>query len=138
MSIHLPTVNASLNAMAFFFLCLGFHSIKRGDRVLHKIFMISALLASILFLCSYITYHYMIQGAVTHYHREGLLKVLYLTILISHTPLAAIVPGLAIAAVYHAIKENFRTHVRITKILFPIWIYVSVTGVIIYLMLYIF
>ena len=100
--------------------------------------MISALVCSAAFLACYLTYHYMKQGLVTRYSKEGLLKIIYLTILGTHTPLATIVPFAAVTAVFHAIKGNFEAHKKITRWLYPMWIYVSVTGVIIYLMLYVF
>lgn len=100
--------------------------------------MITALIASTLFLISYITYHILKQGLVTRYEEEGLLRGVYFFILLTHTPLAIIVPPFALAAVYHALKGNFKKHVSITQWLWPVWMYVSLTGVLIYLMLYIF
>lgn len=133
----LPTINACLNLTAFIFLVLGFISIKKGNRKKHQQMMISALIASSLFLTSYITYHALHPG-VTHYQKEGLLRIIYFFILGTHTPLAALIVPFCIAAVYFAIKGNFRRHTQITKWLLPVWMYVSLTGVVIYLMLYIF
>jgi len=99
--------------------------------------MIAALAASFVFLCSYLTYHYLHPG-VTRYQGEGLLRIVYFTILLTHTPLAVLIVPFCLTAVYHAIKGNFEKHTRITRWLFPVWMYVSVTGVIIYLMLYVF
>ena len=99
--------------------------------------MVSAFIASILFLCSYVTYHSLKRG-VTHYPHQGILKMIYFFILGSHTPLAILIVPFAIAALIFALKGNFQKHTRITKWLFPVWLYVSVTGVIIYLMLYVF
>ncbi len=135
--MHLPTLNACLNLTAGLFLFLGYCSIKRGRRDLHRNFMVCALIASGLFLCSYLTYHYLSPGP-TYYKKEGFLRVLYFTILLTHTPLAALIVPACIIAVYHAIKGQFDKHVRITRWLYPTWMYVSVTGVIIYLMLYVF
>ncbi|OGX37397.1 MAG: hypothetical protein A3C36_04455 [Omnitrophica WOR_2 bacterium RIFCSPHIGHO2_02_FULL_52_10] len=135
---YLPTVNACLNATAFVLLMVGWRAIKAGHRVRHQKFMIAALIASSLFLCSYVTYHYLIHGAVTRYQGTGIWRCVYFTILVTHTPLAmAIVPFCAMA-VYHAVRGNFTAHVKITRWLFPAWVYVSVTGVAIYLMLYVF
>lgn len=139
MDFHgLPTVNACLNGTAFLLLLGGWQAIKAGNRERHQKFMIAALVASALFLCSYVTYHFLAHGMVTHYRGTGAWRFIYFTILLTHTPLAvAIVPFCAMA-VYQAYKGNFVAHVKITRWLFPAWVYVSVTGVVIYLMLYIF
>lgn len=131
-----PTINACLNFSAGVLLLFGFRAIKRGDQATHRKFMIAALVMSTLFLISYLTYHYL-HGS-TKYTKEGLLRVVYFTILLTHTPLAALIVPFCLAAVYFAVKGDFRKHVRITKWLYPAWMYVSVTGVVIYLMLYIF
>jgi len=136
MNIHLPTVNACLNGLAGIFLFLGWRSIKRGNRVIHQRMMVAALISSALFLCSYLFYHFTIQG-ITKYQGEGLWRVIYFFILLTHTPLAVIIVPFCITAVIHAMKGRFEKHVRITKWLFPVWMYVSITGVIIYLMLYV-
>lgn len=131
-----PTINATLNLLAGIFLCLGYKAIKNGDQTKHRKFMIAALCMSVLFLISYLTYHYL-HGS-TKYTKEGFIRIVYFTILITHTPLAVLVVPFCITAVYFAIKGEFRKHVRITKWLYPVWMYVSVTGVVIYLMLYVF
>lgn len=133
----LPTLNACLNFSAGVFLFLGYRAIKARNIKAHKKFMICALVVSTLFLCSYLTYHYLSPG-VTRYQREGVFKFIYFFILLTHTPLAAIIVPFCIAAVYFAIKGNFARHVKITRWLYPVWLYVSVTGVLIYLMLYVF
>ena len=135
---NLPPVNACLNGAAGFFLILGWRAIKQGNRGLHQRFMTLALICSALFLCSYVSYHVMIKGVVTRYQGEGLVRVVYFFILATHTPLAAIIVPFSIAAVYQAYRKNFVAHVRITRWLLPAWMYVSVTGVLIYLMLYVF
>ena len=99
--------------------------------------MVSAFAASILFLISYITYHSLHRG-ITHYAKDGLLKIIYFFILSTHTPLAVIIVPFAIAALWFAHQQNFQKHTRITKWLLPVWLYVAITGVLIYLMLYIF
>jgi len=138
MNVHyLPTLNACLNACAGIFLFIGWKYIKKGKRKQHQYMMIGALICSTLFLCSYLTYHIMVPG-VTRYQGEGLLRVIYFFILLTHTPLATIIVPFCIAAVIFAFKGNFQKHVKITRWLFPTWMYVSVTGVIIYLMLYVF
>jgi len=100
--------------------------------------MMAALIASALFLCSYITYHYLIPGAVTRYQGVGFWRVIYFMILLTHTPLATIIVPFCIMAVIHAVRGNFSAHVKITRWLLPTWMYVSVTGVLIYVMLYLF
>jgi putative membrane protein len=133
----LPTINASLNAFAGIFLILGFIAIKTNNQLLHKKMMLSAFSASSLFMISYLTYHWLVPG-VTKYEGEGILRGLYFFILITHSPLAALVVPLAIWALVLAIKGRFEQHKKVTRILFPTWAYVSITGVLIYLMLYIF
>lgn len=133
-----PTINASLNALAGLFLFGGFLAIKKGNQKLHQKMMIGALISSAVFLVCYLTYHALKDGVVTRYEGEGLARIIYFTILLTHTPLAALVVPAALTAVYFAAKGQFQKHVKITRWLYPVWIYVSVTGVIIYLMLYIF
>ena len=135
---QLPTLNACLNATAAVLLLFGWRAIRRGKRKTHQKLMIAALITSALFLCSYISYHYMMKGMVTRYQGTGLLRFIYFAILIPHTILATLIIPFCIAAVYLAFKKNFSAHVRITKWLLPTWMYVSVTGVVIYLMLYVF
>jgi len=133
--IFFPTLNACLNFTAFIFLLLGYMAIKRGDQQTHKRCMVAALCASFLFLICYLSYHYMYGS--TKYEGEGILRVIYFFILITHTPLAVLIVPFVIAAVYFALKGKYDKHVKITRILWPTWMYVSVTGVLIYLMLYI-
>jgi protein SCO1 len=136
----LPTVNASLNALAGVLLAVGIVLIKSGKRDAHRNVMLAAFVVSIVFLASYLTYH---QG-LHHYtgtHGKafagtGLLKWVYLLILISHVVLAAIVPVLAIITIVRGLKQDWERHRKIAKITFPIWLYVSITGVVIYAMLY--
>ena len=108
-----------------------------GDQKLHQKLMMAALCCSALFLCSYITYHVLIHG-VTRYHRQGMLRAIYFFILGTHTPLAIIILPFSLIAVRHALRKEFQKHTRITRWLLPVWMYVSVTGVLIYLMLYVF
>ena len=132
---NLPTLNATLNFLSGVFLFLGWLAIKKNDRKLHQKHMITAFIVSMLFLVSYLTYHFLFPG-VTHYHRAGILKIIYLTILITHSFLAMFIPFLAVIAIVLAYKQKFTAHKRITQFLWPSWMYVSVTGVIVYLMLY--
>ena len=133
----LPAVNASLNALAGICLIFGYYAIKRKDERRHRFFMLSALTASSLFLGSYITYHILVPG-VTRYEGNGIWRPIYFFILLTHTPLATLIVTFSLAALWQAYKRNFKKHVRITRWLFPVWLYVSVTGVVIYLMLYVF
>jgi len=133
----LPTINASLNASAGIFLILGGLAIKNKDRIRHRMLMICAFVCSSLFLCTYLYYHFTSRG-ISHYQGRGFLKILYLLVLIPHTILAALIVPFIIMAIRYALKGDFEKHTRITRWLYPTWIYVSVTGVTVYLMLYIF
>ena len=133
----LPTVNACLNATAAILLVIGWKTIKQKNKSAHAAFMSAALLASFLFLCCYLTYHFSGRG-LTRYQGKGASRIVYFTVLLTHTPLAVLIVPFSLAAVYHAVRGNFTSHIRITRWLFPVWLYVSLTGVLIYLMLYIF
>jgi len=132
-----PTINASLNGLAGVFLLLGWLAIKRKKPDTHKRYMIAALISSALFLCCYVTYHYLVQG-VTRYQGQGFIRFVYFFILLTHTPMAVVIVPFCGLAVWYALKGNFERHTRITRWLMPVWVYVSVTGVLIYLMLYVF
>ena len=132
--VHLPTVNASLNALAAVLLVAGYLFIRRGDQDRHRAAMLGAFGCSILFLISYLIYHYQV-GSV-RYEGTGALRTLYLSILLTHTVLAAAVPFLAVITLVRAVREQFDRHRQIARWTLPIWLYVSVTGVVIYLMLY--
>lgn len=129
----MPAINASLNALAAVLLASGYAAIKRRDRRLHQRLMISAFCASSLFLIGYVTYHY-VHGD-TKYTGEGALRYVYFAVLISHVLLSMAVVPMALASFYYAYRERFRTHARVARVLLPIWLYVSVTGVLIYFML---
>jgi uncharacterized membrane protein YozB (DUF420 family) len=135
----LPTVNAILNGISAILLSIGYILIrtdkKRWQR--HRLIMWSAFVMSILFLISYLIYHASIGGS-KHYEGEGVLRIIYYVILFTHVVLAAIVPFLAIITLTRGQKKQFKQHRKIARITFPIWMYVSVTGVIVYLMLYVF
>jgi uncharacterized membrane protein YozB (DUF420 family) len=131
----LPTINASLNALCTVLLIYGYTLIRQGKREQHKRVMLSAFAVSIIFLICYLVYHYNV-GSVP-YQGQGAMRTLYFTILISHVILAALVPVLAILTLWRAFQERFDKHRKIAKITFPIWLYVSITGVIVYLMLYV-
>jgi putative membrane protein len=133
--IHdLPAVNATLNATAAVLLISGFTLIRSGRRQAHRRVMLAAFTVSVLFLISYLVYHWHV-GSV-HYPHAGAIRGVYLTILFTHTVLAATVPVLAIMTLRRALKGKFDRHRRLAHWTLPIWLYVSVTGVVVYLMLY--
>lgn len=132
--IHfLPLVNASINGVVFFTLVFAIKAIKKGNKALHQKLMYLALILSTLFLVSYVIHH------ATHdpvsYGGEGVLKYFYYFILISHITLSAIIIPLVLVTLSRAIKENFQEHKKIAKITFPIWLYVSATGVLVYVLI---
>ena len=130
----LATLNATLNTTAFILMGLGWLAIKRGERERHKKLMISAFVASCVFLASYLT-RIALYGD-TRFPGEGAIRILYFAILIPHILLAMAVAPMVIVTLNHGLKERFDSHRRIAKVTFPIWAYVSVTGVIVYAMLY--
>jgi uncharacterized membrane protein YozB (DUF420 family) len=130
----LPAVNATLNGTAAVLLVTGYLLIRRRRIEAHRRVMIAAFVTSILFLISYLVYHS--RAGVTRFPHEGVLRTTYLTILTSHTILAAVVPVLAIITLNRALKQSFDRHRRIARWTLPIWLYVSVTGVVVYWMLY--
>ncbi|MDB4973157.1 MAG: hypothetical protein JWN48_1498 [Myxococcaceae bacterium] len=129
----MPAVNAGFNALAAVLLLAGLRAIKRHDRQQHKRLMISAFCASSLFLVGYVVYHY-VHGD-TKYTGTGALRVAYFAVLISHILLSATVVPMALAAFYYAFRARFSTHKKITRFLYPVWLYVSITGVVIFFML---
>lgn len=130
----LPLVNALLNTTSTLFLLLGYYFIRRNRKTLHKRMMIAALTVSSLFLISYLIYHCNV-GSVK-FTAQGTVRTVYFSILLTHTVLAAAVPPLAIVTLVRALRERFDKHKRIARWTLPIWLYVSITGVIIYIMLY--
>jgi len=130
----LPHVNATLNGLGAVLLVSGFLFIRRKRVVAHRACMIAAFCLSILFLVSYLTYHSQV-GSVK-FQGTGAVRTFYLTILATHSLLAAIVPFLAVITLWRALRERFEKHVKIARWTLPIWLYVSVTGVVVYWMLY--
>jgi putative membrane protein len=131
----LPALNATLNLVATCFLFAGWLFIKRQYRPrAHTALMIGALVCSALFLSSYVVYHY--HAGSRPYEGEGLLRVIYFAVLLTHVPLATLMVPFIIAAVAFAAARRWDAHTRITRYLWPVWMYVSITGVVIYLMLY--
>jgi putative membrane protein len=130
----LPAVNAALNAISAVLLASGYRFIRRRRVAAHKRCMLAASATSALFLVCYLTYHYHV-GSMP-FHGQGGVRLLYFTILISHTMLAAAIVPLVVLTLFRAWNGDFIKHVRIARWTLPIWFYVSVTGVIIYVMLY--
>jgi uncharacterized membrane protein YozB (DUF420 family) len=130
----LPAVNASLNALAALLLVTGYVLIRNRRWIAHRNVMTAALVCSVLFLTSYLIYH--AQVGSVRFPGHGTARTVYLTILVTHTALAAIVPFLAGVTVYRAWRRRFPQHKRLARWTLPIWLYVSVTGVVVYLMLY--
>jgi uncharacterized membrane protein YozB (DUF420 family) len=130
----LPTVNALLNAAASALLVTGWVLIRRGRREAHRRAMLGALACSALFLVSYLVYHFEV-GSV-RFPGTGTARTIYLAILLTHTVLAAAVPVLALVTLSRALAARFDRHRAIARWTLPIWLYVSVTGVVVYWMLY--
>ncbi len=130
----LAATNASLNGLAGLLLVTGLVFIRKKNVAVHRFCMGSAFAVSILFLASYLTRFYL--TGVHRYPGIGPIRTIYLTILFSHTTLAAVTPFLAIRTLYLALKGRFEAHRKIARITWPVWMYVSVTGVVVYWMLY--
>jgi putative membrane protein len=130
----LPSVNAALNGTSAILLVLGYRAIRRGDTARHRALMLSALASSILFLGGYFT-----RIALTGTHAfpgTGMFRGLYLAVLASHTLLAAVAAPLVLRTLFLAVRARFPNHRRIARVTLPVWLYVSVTGVVVYVMLY--
>lgn len=130
----LPTLNAILNGLAAILLVGGFFQIKRGNITVHRRFMIAAFVMSGLFLVSYVVYH--VQVGSVPYPGTGIWRAIYFAILIPHVVLAAAVPPLALVTLRRGLVRNDAAHRRLARITLPIWLFVSVTGVLVYWMLY--
>jgi uncharacterized membrane protein YozB (DUF420 family) len=131
---QLPDLNAALNSLSAVFLLTGYGFIKSKNQRAHRRCMLAAFACSILFLISYLIYHYQV-GSVP-FKGQGPIRTVYFTILITHTVLATTVVPLVLITLIRALRERFDAHRRIARWTFPIWLYVSVTGVIVYWMLY--
>lgn len=130
----LPTLNAILNAFSAALLLFGFINIKRRNRSAHKRFMIAAVISSALFLTSYLIYHSQVGSVPYQYHDWT--RPLYFIILIPHVILAAVMVPFILIALWHAFHQHFDRHRRITRWLWWVWMYVSISGIAVYLMLY--
>jgi uncharacterized membrane protein YozB (DUF420 family) len=131
---ELPILNAALNTFSAAFLCAGYIFIRAKNIKAHRACMLTACACSTLFLASYLIYHYQV-GSVP-YKGLGWIRTVYFAILITHTVLATAVVPLVLITLVRALREKFAAHRRIARWTLPIWLYVSVTGVIVYLMLY--
>lgn len=130
----LPALNAALNSSSAILLVWGYSLIRRNRREAHRRVMLAAFGVSVVFLISYLVYHFNV-GSV-RFQRTGAIRTVYLSILLTHTVLAATVPFLAGISLYRGLKGDFAKHRRISRWTLPIWLYVSVTGVVVYWMLY--
>lgn len=130
----LPHFNACLNFSSFVLLTSGYVFIKRGNVIAHRNCQIAALSVSVLFLISYLTYHS--QHGATRFTGQGIARPIYFTILITHTILAAMIVPFVIITVRRAKRGDFLRHKAIARWTLPMWLYVSITGVVVYLMLY--
>lgn len=130
----LADVDAALNGLAFVLICAGLVAIRRGRERLHKVLMLAACGVSAAFLACYVTYH--LNAEPVRFTGEGALRVVYLVLLVTHIVLAAVQVPLILRTVYLGLKDRRAQHRRWARITAPIWLYVSITGVLVYLMLY--
>jgi putative membrane protein len=131
---YFPAIDAALNATSALLLTIGYVFIRRGNVRSHKACMLSAFGTSTLFLVCYIWYH--AHHGVTRFPGRGGVRALYFTLLTSHTLLAVVIVPLVVVTLYRAWREMFDRHKRIARWTLPLWVYVSVTGVVVYWMLY--
>jgi putative membrane protein len=137
MTLHdLPKIEAALNAVATGLITAGFIYIRRGRQGAHRACMLCAAAASALFLVFYLTYHALMRGAHTPFGGTGAIRTVYLVILWTHIPLAVLIAFLVPRTFIFALKGDFARHRAWARVTFPIWYYVSVTGVLVYLFLY--
>jgi uncharacterized membrane protein YozB (DUF420 family) len=130
----LPALNAALNALSAILLSTGYVLIRQGKREAHRRAMTAALGVSALFLISYLVYH--AQVGSVKFQKQGWIRPVYFAVLLTHTVLAACAAPLVLVTVYRAWKGRFESHRKAARWTFPVWLYVSVTGVAVYLMLY--
>jgi uncharacterized membrane protein YozB (DUF420 family) len=142
MTIHdLPAVNATLNGLSAVFLAFGLFFIKRGNKQAHRNCMISAFCTSVVFLACYLTYHtwlaVVLKQGPTRFENPAWFRPVYLAILLTHTVLAAVIVPLILLTLNRARRQRFDLHKKIARWTWPLWMYVSVTGVVIYWLLYV-
>jgi uncharacterized membrane protein YozB (DUF420 family) len=131
---ELPALNATLNGTAAVLLSIGWILIKRGRWTAHRAVMIAAFCTSVLFLISYVTYH--AQVGSVRFTKPGAIRAVYFTILVTHVILAIVIVPMALVTLSRGLSKRFDRHRAIARWTFPLWMYVSVTGVVVYLMLY--
>ncbi len=131
---YFPAINASLNATSALLLLLGYFSVRSGKILFHKVCMVLATLVSSIFLVSYLYYH--AHHGATQFLGQGMVRIVYFSILISHTILAVVILPLILMTLYRALRNQLDRHKKIARWTFPLWLYVSITGVVIYWMLY--
>jgi len=135
MTLHdLPAVNGALNGLSAIFLFAGWVFIRKKNRRAHRNCMISAFATSVIFLICYLTYHYL--GGFTRFQNPPWFRPWYLTLLLTHTILAVVIVPLILVTLNRALKQRFESHKKIARWTWPLWMYVSVTGVAVYLILY--
>jgi uncharacterized membrane protein YozB (DUF420 family) len=136
MTLHdLPAVNGTLNGLSAIFLSAGFVFIKKKNVPAHRNCMISAFATSVVFLICYLTYHILVRH-VTRFENPAWFRPIYLGILLTHTVLAVVIVPLVLMTLSRALKQRFDLHKKIARWTWPLWMYVSVTGVVVYLILY--
>jgi putative membrane protein len=133
----LPPINATLNGIATLLLTLGFVFIKSGNKKAHKTCMISAFATSAVFLLFYVLHKILVKGVHTPFGGEGFIRTVYYTMLFSHIVLAIAIVPMVLMTMSRAFKENFTAHKAIARWTWPVWMYVSVTGVLVYFFLYV-
>lgn len=131
----LPAINASLNGASAICLAFGYYFVRKHKLIAHRNCMIAAVCFSVAFLACYLTYHALVKG-VTRFHNPAWFRPYYLAILLTHTVLAVVIVPMVIITLSRALRERFDRHKKIARWTWPIWMYVSVTGVVIYLLLY--
>jgi uncharacterized membrane protein YozB (DUF420 family) len=132
----LPAINASLNGASAVCLVFGYYFVRRHKLIAHRNCMIAAVCCSVAFLTCYLTYHALVKG-VTRFHNPAWFRPYYLAILLTHTVLAVVIVPMVIVTLSRALRERFDRHKKIARWTWPIWMYVSVTGVVIYWLLYV-
>ena len=131
----LPAVNAALNSLSTIFLVAGYLFVRRENKSAHQKCMLAAFVTSAVFLACYLYYHFTVE-AVTHFTEPGWFKPIYLTLLATHVVLAIAMLPFIFLTLWHALKGHFDKHRKFAKWAWPVWLYVSVTGVLVYLILY--
>lgn len=132
----LPALNAALNGLSTLLLTLGFIAIHRQAKILHGWCMGSAFGVSVIFLITYVTHKILVGGVHTPFGGEGIIRHIYYAVLVSHILLAMVIVPLIIGTLVHVFRQNFEVHRRWARITFPLWYYVSITGVLVYFLLY--